>query len=208
MLRLPSLLLLALLLVGCGSGARGQVVEDVQEPVPLAPLEIPLFFDPAADFIMLSDFAQGWKRFTTKDGKLSFLYPPSWQVDDGEWNITRTIFVGTSEGASHPVDLLLTVHPVRDIGMEEAVQNQYEQIRINPLTGRIVSTVTPFLDPSAASGSGRTIVAYRTTLDADRSFLHLIVPRRSSLLTIETPTVGLYTAYPLRVLLESVTFRD
>jgi len=170
------------------------------------PLAIPALFDPAANFITLEDFTRGWERFATKDGTLSFLYPPSWEVDAGEWNISRTIFVGTPEDALHPVDLLLTVHPLKDIDMEEAMQNQYEQIRINPLTSRIVSTVTSFQDPG--SGSGRTIVAYRTTSDANRSFLHLIIPRRTSILTVETPSTDPYIAYPIRVLLESIAFRD
>lgn len=193
-----------LFVTGCDADALDETTTASENPVDIA-LEIPTLFRPEEDFIELTDFTQGWKRFTTKEGKFSFLYPASWEVDASEWNISRTVFVGTAEDASHPVDILLTVHGIGERTMEEAVENQYEQIRINPLTERIIRTETSFLDPERKN---RTLVAFRTTLDPNQSFLHLIIPRRSSLLTVETLGTDPFIAYPVRVLLESISFRD
>lgn len=202
---LGTLLLSVFLCTGCQSGTEVTAAPE-ELPVTEMPLEIPALFQPDEHFIDPSDFAQGWERFEAPSGKLSFLYPASWQVDAGEWNISHTVFVGTAEDAAHPVDLLLTVHAIGNMSMEEALEDQFNQIRINPLTSRIINTKTKFLDPG--SGSGRTIVAYRTTQDADQSFLHLIIPRQSTILIIETPSIDSYVAYPVRVLLESISFRD
>ncbi len=204
-----SLLSLSLLLAACAAPTGGQVLSDMPLPPPEPALAFPPLLDLAESVITLSDYESGWRRYTTPGGQLSFLYPPSWEVDDGEWTITRTVFVGTKEEAPHPVDVLLTVHGIGEVPQSDAVAEQVEQIRINPLTNRLLQAPTGLLDPSAAAqGSGSTVAVYRTTIDPGRSFLHLIVPRRQSLLTIETPSTALATAYPLRVVLESVRFRD
>lgn len=200
----PVLLCLSLLLAACSAPAVMQDAPDVPAPSSEPALAFPALLDPAADFVTLSDFESGWRRYTTPGGQLSFLYPPSWEVDDGEWTITRTVFVGTPEDAPHPVDVLLTVHNLEDLSVEDAI----EQVRINPLTTRMLQEPSRIADPSPTGGSGSTIALFRTTIDAGRSFLHLIVPRRRSLLTIETPSTDLVTAYPLRVVLASVRFRD
>lgn len=198
------LLLPAFFLVACSSFVGGEPPVTVPAPTLEPVLTFPPLLDLADTLVTLPDFESGWRRYATPGGQLSFLYPPSWQVDDGEWNITRTIFVGTPPDVAHPVDMLLTVHSADDLSVEDAI----DQVRVNPLTSRMLQISTTLLDPSPAGGSGSTVALYRTTVDANRAFLHLIVPRRRSVLTIETPSTDLVTAYPLRVVLESVRFRD
>lgn len=203
----PFLCIGLLFVAGCGDSLQADTTPPDETPraEPAAPLEFPAIFDPHARFIDLEDFSHAWVRYATPDGRLSFLHPQSWDVGESEWKISRTVYIVMDTGESMPPELILTVHTPEDMSVDDAIQNEYERIRAGAFTDRIIREES---DLARNGSTKKTIVAYRTGKDGQRAYLHFFVPRERSYLTLESSGTNETIAYPLRVLLESIKFRD
>ncbi|MDD4319749.1 MAG: hypothetical protein PHW10_05500 [Candidatus Peribacteraceae bacterium] len=173
-----------------------------------SPSLIPASFTIESPSINKKDYTQKWIRYRTPSQNLTFFHPPTWTIDDRTWDSTLSLAIQPSSdtGVIKPVTLTVKV-PDKKQDNADLISKEVTLLSEDPAV-KDAAVSSAILYAVGTGATTATLLARTFRTDPPEASLHIFLPAKQRYLVVESPVLDEVINLPLRILLESIEWKN